>query len=233
MRPLERGTCPLDATGQPLCFVTYQEARPELMERLGEYCSYCERRVGASLAVEHIEPRHHASHRALDWDNFLLACVNCNSTKGAQPTLSLDVYLPDRDNTTRAFQYEEQGLSPHPELGPEQQDKARRTLKLLGLDRRPGSANPPPATDRRWFGRREAWNMAQRSLGRWQRRRGDPDIRESIIDLARSQGLWSIWMAVFETEPEIRQALIDAFPGTCRSCFDTNTRPVARPGGSL
>jgi hypothetical protein len=45
MRPLERGPCPLDATGQPLCFGTYQEFKPELMERLGEYCSYCERRV--------------------------------------------------------------------------------------------------------------------------------------------------------------------------------------------
>jgi len=232
MRPLERGPCPLDATGQPLCFVTYQEARPELMERLGEYCSYCERRLSASAAVEHIEPRHHASHRALDWDNFLLACANCNSTKGAQPTLSLDVYLPDKDNTARAFQYAEAGLvSPHPELGPEQQDKARRTLKLLGLDKTP--ANAPRATDRRWLHRREAWEIAQRSLRRWQRKRDDPDLRESIIDSARAQGLWSIWMAVFETEPELRQALIDAFPGTCRSCFDTSTRPVARPGGSL
>jgi uncharacterized protein (TIGR02646 family) len=232
MRPVERGPCPLEATGQPLCFVTYQEARPELLERLGEYCSYCERRLGASLAVEHIEPRHHASHRALDWDNFLLACVNCNRTKGAQPTSSLDVYLPDRDNTARAFQYGEGGLvSAHPELGHEQRDKARRTLKLLGLDKTP--ANTPPATDRRWLSRFDTWNMAQRSLGRWQRRRGDPDIRESIIDLARSQGLWSIWMAVFETEHEIQQALIDAFPGTCRSCFDTNTQPVARPGGTL
>jgi uncharacterized protein (TIGR02646 family) len=202
------------------------------MERLGEYCSYCERRVGASLAVEHIEPRHHANHRALDWDNFLLACVNCNSTKGAQPTSSLDVYLPDRDNTARAFQYGEGGLvSPHPELGPEQQDKARRTLKLLGLDKTP--ANAPRPTDRRWLNRRETWGIAQEALKDWQEQRDNPRLRNTIIKLAKAQGLWSIWMAVFETEPEIRQALIDAFPGTCRSCFDTNTRPVARPGGAL
>jgi uncharacterized protein (TIGR02646 family) len=212
--------------------MAYQEYKADLIERLGAFCAYCEAQLGAGSAVEHIEPRSHASHRTLDWDNLLLSCVNCNSTKGVQQPLALDVYLPDRDNTTRAFQYGEGGLvSPHPTLGPEQRDKARRTLKLFGLDRTP--ANDPRARDRRWFNRRETWGMARRMLERWQRKRGDPELRETLIELAKAQGHWSIWMSVFEAEPEIRQALIDAFPGTCRSCFDANTQPVPRPGGSL
>lgn len=231
MRPVERGVCPQDVQGQPIRFTEYTDARPYLIERLGDYCAYCEVQQSNALTLDHIEPRLHAPQRERDWNNLLPACANCNGTKGAR---RLDVYLPDRDNTARAFQYGEEGLlAPHPALEPEQRDKAHRTLKLLGLDRTP--ANAAPATDRRWLNRREAWNLAQRSLGRWQRRRGDQDIRESIIDLAKSRGHWSIWMAVFEAEPEIRQALIDAFPGTCRSCFDANTRPVTlnRPGGSL
>jgi uncharacterized protein (TIGR02646 family) len=226
MRPLERGPCPLDATGQPICFAEYADARRDLIERLGDYCAYCEVRQSNALTIDHVEPRRHAPQRERDWDNLLPACANCNGTKGAR---ILDVYLPDRDNTARAFQYGEEGLlSPHSDLEPEQREKARRTLKLLGLDRTP--AHGLPATDRRWLNRREAWNIARRSLEKWQRKRDDPDTREFIIALARSQGHWSIWMAVFENEPGLRQALIDAFPGTCRTCFDKNTRSVGPSG---
>lgn len=229
MRPVERGPHPLDTAGHPVRMTAYQEAKSSLIARVGRYCAYCEVQQSAALTIDHIEPRRHAPHRERDWDNLLLACVNCNGTKGAQPP---DVYLPDRDNTARAFRYGEAGLiSPHPDLGPEQRDKARRTLKLLGLDKPP--ASDPRSRDLRWLNRREAWDMARRNLGRWQRKRGDPDMRDSILELARSQGHWSVWMAVFEAEPEMRQALIEAFPGTCRSCFDAATRPVPRPGGSL
>lgn len=210
----------------------YQDAKADLIGRLGAFCAYCESQLGAGAAVEHIEPKSQATHRALDWDNLLLSCINCNSTKGVQHPHSLDVYLPDRDNTARAFQYEEGGLvSAHSALGPEQQAKARRTLKLFGLDKTP--ANDPRARDRRWLNRLETWGMARRMLDQWQRKRGDPEWRENLVELARAKGHWSIWMAVFESEPEIRQALIDALPGTCRTCFDANTRPVARPCGSL
>ena len=154
MRPVERGPCPVDASGQPIRFAEYPEARPYLIEKLGDYCAYCEVWQSNALTIDHIEPRLHAPQRERDWENLLPACFTCNSTKGSR---RLDIYLPDRDNTTRAFQYGEEGLiSPHPQLGPEQQYKAHRTLTLLGLDKVPGTANAPSAADRRWLHRREA-----------------------------------------------------------------------------
>jgi len=40
MRPIDRGTRPSDPDGKPMAFRNYQEAKPYLESRLGEYCSY-------------------------------------------------------------------------------------------------------------------------------------------------------------------------------------------------
>lgn len=50
MRPVERG----DA---PRIYRRYGDAIGDLEERLGTYCSYCERRLPVSLAVEHVVPK--------------------------------------------------------------------------------------------------------------------------------------------------------------------------------
>lgn len=167
MRPVVRGDCPQDQTGRVLRFATYSHARRELIARLGEYCSYCEMHLDASLAIEHVRPKQPPgsetalSERALDWHNFLLACTNCNSIKGNQD-LDLDACLwPDRDNTLLALAYTEGGLvSSKPGS---QQMLADRLIALVGLDRMPDTAE---ASDRRWLNRREAWDMAVRAQSR-------------------------------------------------------------------
>ncbi len=59
-------------------------------------------------------------------------------------------------------------------------------------------------------------------------------LRESVVDIARAIGFFSIWMEVFATDTLLRRALIDAFVGTAPDCFDpATTRPVPRPGGRL
>lgn len=40
-------------------------------------------------------------------------------------------------------------------------------------------------------------------------------------------------MMVFADEPEIKNALIAAFPGTARMCFDAEGAPLHRIGGSI
>ena len=76
MRPVTRGA-------GPRAYTAYGQAIGDLEERLGIYCSYCERRVATNLAVEHIQPKGLDAYEmlAVRWDNFLLGCVNCNSTK--------------------------------------------------------------------------------------------------------------------------------------------------------
>ena len=77
MRPVAKGGNP-----QAGDFADYQDARPFLISRIGPFCSYCERRT-TPLHVEHIQPKGLPQYAGLigRWDNFLLACVNCNSTK--------------------------------------------------------------------------------------------------------------------------------------------------------
>lgn len=65
---------------------TYPKSRADLISNIGEYCSYCEMPLGASLAVEHMLPRNEFPESALEWANFLLACSPCNSVKGRKPS---------------------------------------------------------------------------------------------------------------------------------------------------
>lgn len=113
-----------------------------------------------------------------------------------------------------------------------QRDRARRTLELTGLDRRPGRAREPSDADHRWRKREEAWKKAQmaRDVLRYARSEG---VLSITVELAVATGFWSIWMTVFEDDPEVRARLIRAFPGTAADCFDAATRPTRRPGGAV
>lgn len=82
MRPIDPGPWPMTDHGDNIVYDEYSQAKPHLSRRLGDYCSYCEMRVYSSLAIEHIASKHSTPALKRDWSNFLLACVNCNSTKG-------------------------------------------------------------------------------------------------------------------------------------------------------
>ncbi len=237
MRPVSRGSRPKDKQGNDIQFTVYADARGALINRMGEYCSYCEMHLDASLAVEHVQPKRPPGSatvdiaRALDWDNFLLACANCNSTKDNKD-VDLGEYLwPDRDNTFLALKYSEGGIvSPSPRLNDMVKSKAENIIRLTGLDKRP--LNDPKASDRRWINRREAWDMAiesKKSLAKCDM----PEMRELIVLLAKAKGYWSVWMTVFAGDADMLKRFIDAFPGTCHNCFDANNgyTALARPGG--
>ncbi|BBO87500.1 HNH endonuclease [Desulfosarcina ovata] len=233
MRPVIRGNHPTDGQGNDIVFNHYSKSRGPLIGRIGEYCSYCEMHLDSSLAVEHVKPKKHNPEEELHWDNFLLSCTNCNSTKG-QEDVDLNEYLwPDTDNTFYALQYEEGGLvSPSDRLNgnPALKQKAQDTITLTGLDKQP--VNAPAASDRRWINRREAWDIAVESKSDLVNN-DTPEMRRQIIRSATARGYWSIWMTVFEDDADMRRRLIEGFPGTCNACFDANNgyAPVSREGG--
>jgi 5-methylcytosine-specific restriction endonuclease McrA len=66
----------------------YKQAAAHLVERIGEYCSYCETYVPGLLEVEHAVPKAQFPTFATAWKNFLLACGACNVKKGSHPTRS-------------------------------------------------------------------------------------------------------------------------------------------------
>ncbi len=231
MRPVNRIEPLINEQGAVKTFTSYQSARKDLIGNFGGYCSYCEMRLDASLAVEHVQPKSLHGGLALSWSNFLLGCTNCNSIKSNKdPGLALCTW-PDKDNTALAFTYSEGGIVEVADaLTPVQNNIATETMNLVGLERKVDTAK---ASDRRWLNRKDAWGIATRSKERLSRNFHNLDMREQVVETCVAGGYWSVWMTVFEDDIDMRQRFIDAMPGTANDCFDAHAAPIARPGGQI
>jgi uncharacterized protein (TIGR02646 family) len=231
VRPVRRGPSPENKD-----FDDYRKAQPSLVSRIGSYCSYCERRIQTQLAVEHIQPKglHKYEHLCGRWDNFLLGCVNCNSTKKDKDVQLSAILLPDRDNTFAAFVYQPDGsVAPATSLADPLIQKAKDTLALTGLDKAPADVldeNGKRVAIDRFSQRMEVWAKAEEARADVLANPGNDAVRNLVIHLALAEGFFSIWMLVFEGYPEMRRRLIDAFSGTRGSeCFDAATSEVVSP----
>ena len=230
MRPVTRGA-------DPGPFAQYRDAAEPLMERLGCYCSYCERHIQTHLAVEHIKPKDLNPLLERTWSNFLLACVNCNSCKGDTDVMVADFLWPDTDNTLRAYSYRQGLVEVNAGLDAAVSPLATALLRLVGLDRDPGNPDPdrrPSAADRRWRTRQETWDLAQLSLSNLQQPGADnPHMRNQVALTAATRGGFGIWFAVFRADHDMLLRLIAAFPGSTAECFDHEGEALVRPGGRL
>lgn len=244
MRPVDRGDSP-----QTEDFVPYEMARQPLMERIGPFCSFCERTAKWDLAVEHIEPKKGDYARPeLEgrWTNFLLGCRNCNSTKGTKQIQFDQLFLPDRDNTFAAFEYRPDGtLRPDPNLTEAQMRIALATLRLTGLDVPEPTLPAGNALREPWDRvgqRRQVWRIAEISREQLRDNPTDGQRRHTVLT-AIGHGFFSVWMAVFHDDPEMRKLLIRGFHdgafyfgfrGTADDCFDRDAEPVTpRPTNAL
>lgn len=211
MRSVVKGGVPLDASGTPILFAAYQDAVGHLRSRLGRYCSYCERTVPVGLAVEHKLPKAHHPNLERDWQNFLLACANCNSSKGDHDSAVGSVLWPDEHDTLSTMSYRPSGaIGPATGIDAVLSLKVTATLALLGLSKAPSEA---ASTDHRHDDRLEVWRKAEQSRLDLANR-DVPEMRRSIIATATSSGGYSIWQTVFASDPAMRRALADNFPGT-------------------
>jgi uncharacterized protein (TIGR02646 family) len=229
MRPVDKGAA-------PAVYQNYQDAGPALQQRLGEYCSYCERRIETHLAVEHIRPKSLANALRNTWSNFLLACVNCNSNKGNTIVNLLDLFWPDTDNTLRALTYNEGGLiQPNAALPGIVRAKAQATIELTGLDRYPGNPRPdrrPTSSDKRWLKRLQTRQLAERDRHRLLRN-NSVEVRELIIENALGHGMFSVWWTAFADDIDMRRRLRQAFLGTDPGSFDADEHIQLRAGGQV
>lgn len=225
MRPIVKG-------GAPSAYVKYTDAQPDLIRAIGRFCSYCDRFVPVGINVEHKRPKKLYPLLRLDWDNFLLACGNCNPTKGDRKVRLTDYLWPDVDNTLRAFTYHAGGLvRVNRNLPKRLRRKANRTLNAYGLHKYPGGPVEPSDRDYRWLDRRQEWDKAV--LIRKQLRAFDtPGQRDAIIKNARN-GIFSIWWTVFEGDVDMRRRLRMAFQGTDPGSFDVLERAKPRVGGQV
>ena len=235
MRPVSKGESPIEGE-----YGDYRDAFPELQGRIGPYCSYCERRISTNLAVEHIQPKDDELYPELEgsWDNYLLGCVNCNSTKGNKDVILDEVLLPDRDNTFSAFAYTADGkVSVAAGISVNQQTMAETLRELVGLEKEIRTIYDENgrivATDR-ISQRMETWLIAEMSKADLEESPTEV-MRRQIARTAAAHGFFSVWMNVFEDDADMRRRFIeDAFTGTAVDCFDAATQAVSpRPANHL
>jgi len=190
----------------------YSSSKDDLLNAIGEYCSFCERKgFSSALDVEHIRHKNLHTQRTSLWRNFLLACKNCNSIKGEKSILNM--YFPIVHDTFIIFEYTEHGevlVNPAVPLNTTQYERVVNLINLIGLDRMPGHPQYS-IKDKRWSDRRTTWSLAIKYLTQYQ---NNNSIIDYVVDLAKQRGNWSIWMTVFKNEPAVIQRLKSDFPGT-------------------
>ncbi|HFC8510014.1 TPA: HNH endonuclease [Neisseria subflava] len=219
MRPVRRGNRPLNNINK------YQDAKPVLIERLGEFCSYCERHFDAkNLHIEHILPKENYPIFEKSWVNFLLSCNSCNSSKGTERIKFSHIYLPDVDNTFYAFSYLSDGsITPSDRIISQQHQRAAfDTLIFFGLD------NNSKRYEYLQRKRMEAWGQIQNCLEVYRSNPNNSKIKVLLLDFYKNTGFFSIWMTIFNNYPDIKNALIDISPSTRDSgCFDNQGNPIS------
>lgn len=220
--------------GQLILFNTYLDAKGFLYECIGSYCSYCEGFI-SNAAVEHKLSQKTHPHLEKKWNNFLLSCTNCNSTKRHHQHFRLqDCLWPDKDNTYLAFIYNEGGqISINCAITPAVQNLADQTMRMTGIGAIPSNdlRINPKQRDKRWENRRDAWEIAvdaKKDLGEVIGIAAEVNMRKRILSEAIARGFWSVWMSVFADDPIMKNHLINQFCGTCKTCFDSNINPVPR-----
>jgi uncharacterized protein (TIGR02646 family) len=211
MRPIEKWA--VGNQGVQLEYNPYNSAKQKLSENHGDYCCYCDRQLDLiALEVEHVGPKSLPQYAALEhsWDNFLLACKNCNLAKGVKD-LQGTILLPHTHNTFYAFSISPSAfVSPRMGLQPAETAMAALTIEELGLNRKEGDPKHTLADDRFKY-RRQALFLAKRYLQKFES--GKADV-VTIVDLARGYGFWLVWMEVFANHLDVQQKLANAFQGT-------------------
>ena len=210
MRSLNKGAHPQSSDGTLVNFARHKDAAPYLIDKIGKFCSYCERHIPSNLAVEHVVAKLHAPQLERDWNNLLLACGNCNSHKGTKTQQRTDSLWPDEDDTFNAFVYSATGsitVSEH--LDDVQKSRAFMLLKTTGLDK---TLDKTSSADDRAKDRRERWEkalVAKRLLAQNQ----SITSAQQLLSLMVTDS-YSVWMAVFQDAPDFHAAIQNKFPGT-------------------
>ena len=120
--------------------------RPDLGSQSNNNCWYCERLCdaetgGRSPTVDHFRPLSRFPHLACEWSNWAFSCRRCNeeNKKDSWPDLGY-VDPAALDATERPEEYFDYDgatgeIVPRPSLTGDARQKARQTIRDLGLDK--------------------------------------------------------------------------------------------------
>lgn len=226
MRSVDKGL-------SPTAYRHYRDAMPDLVGRLGWYCSYCEMPIANEPDVEHVHPKS-LGGAPNSWANFLLGCKKCNKIKSTKNPDRNNYLWPDEDNTAVAFEYyNEIHVRKAGHLAAPFDQFAINTLSLTGIDRVPSRIANPSKKDKRdprWQKRKEAWGRADRALANWHKNPTSA-MSDQIAETAAATGFYSIWIQFFESEPTVLAAIKVKFPNTYDPVPNGTGGYVLRAGG--
>ncbi len=220
MRPVTK-SIRTNADGTPLTFKHWGDAKIDLQNEIGSYCSFCEREgYRSSLDVEHIFAKDLPKYKELiyRWDNYLLGCKNCNPTKGAKDYDIAETYMPHLNNIFYCIEILEGGsIKIKDGLTEPEKIRTQNFIDLVGLDRDPSHKNYSNKDDR-WEAREKVWTIATNFFQDY----SNLEVKlPRIIETAQGYGFWSVWMTVFDKYPEVKRELINQFNGTTVEYFDS------------
>ncbi len=231
MRPVDRGAVPVDEAGVIRVFAHYHQVRDPLIQRIGDYCSYCEVALNASIDVEHVRPKKPNPGLALTWNNFLLGCDYCNPIEGDTDVVLANYFWPDNDNTFRAFEYSVD-LPPQIAGGLSPAQREQRNEHCSSLDWTESLDTLSLVNEIVAGPGQGGLGVALLSLGNLQRIDTE-ETRRQIVFTAVSRGFFCVWMSVFQGDANMRRRFIQSFIGTATNCFNAEGNPIPRPGGAL
>jgi uncharacterized protein (TIGR02646 family) len=247
MRPVVKSTKLTDA-GQPLEFEPWGKAKSDLINEIGSFCSYCEKKVNrSSLHIEHIKGKKVKDNTGVliydslkyRWDNFLLACCNCNSVKDNKDIVLTNPFLPHINNLVHFIEIGTGGIIKIKNgVNGNNLTRTSAFINLVGLDREPSHPNYSDSDDR-WENRLEAIDLAKRQFDKYTSNPKQTDL-ETILCLAKEKGFFSVWYYQFLGQNEVIDALINGivinginiepYKGTHRASFQaTNYKTIERP----
>lgn len=221
MRPVNRGKIPKKEDGSEKVYTSYNQAKDDLRERIGSFCSYCEMNIDNQPDIEHVSPKSKNEELENDWNNFLLACKPCNIIKNNNNENREGYVFPDIHNTSFLFEYTKKGIKVRDDLELEAKALAEATFDLVKLNRRFDSTG---RLDDRAFARLNSWNKAQEALSDFLELSNHPSM---IRQTARScNGFFTMWIQVFKDYPEVKKHILENVPGTAMECYNESYSPI-------
>ena len=127
-----------------------------LLQMTQQRCAYCDGTLGGTSreTIDHFQPKAEYPQAAFTWSNLFAACDLCQSCKGSEWIEAL--LKPDAPGYefSRYFYCDpETGtLDPNRAATPADQERARETIRILGLNKK----KRPTLRAREWKRRKEA-----------------------------------------------------------------------------
>jgi len=225
VRPVNKDNIPKKEDGSNKVYTSYSQAKDDLRDILGSFCSYCEMNIDNQPDIEHVSPKSKNPTLETSWSNFLLACKTCNIMKKNHNQNRNGYLFPDTDNTSFLYEYTITDIRVRDNLDSNTKALATATFNLVELNRKLDSSE---RIDDRARARNNSWEKAIMALEDFIELLPSTHDKERLVRLTANtcNGFFSMWIQVFKDYPEVKQAILENVNGTALDCYNEDFNPI-------